>query len=270
MPTHRINAIDTVRGLAMVWMTAFHLCFDLSNAGILAQDFHQNPVWTWQRTAILSLFLLCAGAGQAAAQAQGQSGRQFGWRLAQITAAAALVSLGSWFMFPGSFIYFGVLHGMAVMLVLLRLVAPWVTMNARPGWGCAAVGLLVIATHLIAGGAIAAGVKSVFGIDLDSRSLNWLGLITRLPITEDYVPIVPWWGVMLLGCAGMQRWLAADSGQTRATPPQRQAAPASWLVCVAWVSWPCGALARLGRHSLMYYLLHQPVMLGLLWLAGVR
>lgn len=253
----------------MVWMTVFHFCFDLNNAGLITQDFHHDPFWTWQRTAILSLFLLCAGAGQAVAQGavlgQAQSWRQFGWRLAQIAAAAALVSLGSWFMFPDSFIYFGVLHGMAVMLLLLRLVAPWVQMNARPGWGCAALGLLVIATHLIAGSAIATGANSVFGIDLDSRSLNWLGLITRLPVTEDYAPIFPWWGVMLLGCGGMQRWLAAGQRQSKVAPPQRQTVAAPLAVGGAWLR---GALARLGRHSLVYYLLHQPVMLGLLWLAG--
>ena len=67
MNTRRLDTLDSVRGLAMVWMTVFHFCFDLNNAGVIQQNFLQDPVWTWQRTAILSLFLCCAGAGQAIA-----------------------------------------------------------------------------------------------------------------------------------------------------------------------------------------------------------
>jgi len=247
MHARRLDPLDALRGLAMVWMTVFHFCFDLNNARILQQDFHHNPVWTWQRTCILSLFLVCAGAGQALAHAQGQSWRQFSKRWWQIAAAAGLVSLGSWFMFPHSYIYFGVLHGMAVMLLIVRLLMPW------RRW-CAALGMAIIATHLIAGRALSAWASSVSGIDFDAKSLNWLGLITRLPITEDFVPLFPWLGVMLLGAAAMQQYLAH-------AVPHAGGRPQGWLP---------RKLAQLGRYSLSYYLLHQPVMLGLLWLAGIR
>ncbi len=247
MTSRRFDTLDAIRGLAMVWMTVFHFCFDLNNARIIQQDFHHDPFWTWQRTCILSLFLLCAGAGQAIAHAQGQSWRQFGYRWLQIAAAAGLVSLGSWFMFPNSYIYFGVLHGMAVMLLLLRLMAPL-------GAWCAVAGALVIAIHLIAGPAISSSASALFGLDFDARFLNWLGLITRLPITQDYVPLFPWLGVMLLGFAGMQVLLRSHRlGQSQIGS-----------------SWVHRSLARLGRYSLSYYLLHQPVLLGLLWLAGIR
>jgi len=247
MHARRLDPLDALRGLAMVWMTVFHFCFDLNNARILQQDFHHNPVWTWQRTCILSLFLVCAGAGQALAQRQGQSWRQFSKRWWQIAAAAGLVSLGSWFMFPHSYIYFGVLHGMAVMLLIVRLLMPW-------GRWCAALGLAIIAIHLIAGRALSALASSVSGIDFDAPALHWLGLITRLPITEDYVPLFPWLGVMLLGAAAMQQYLAHEV-------PHAGGRPQGWLP---------RKLAQLGRYSLSYYLLHQPVMLGLLWLAGIR
>lgn len=247
MHARRLDPLDALRGLAMVWMTVFHFCFDLNNARILQQDFHHNPVWTWQRTCILSLFLVCAGAGQALAHAQGQSWCQFGKRWWQIAAAAGLVSLGSWFMFPHSYIYFGVLHGMAVMLLIVRLLMPW-------GQWYAALGMAIIAIHLIAGRAFSAWASSVSGIDFDAPALHWVGLITRLPITEDYVPLFPWLGVMLLGAAAMQKYLAHE---VPPTGERRQ-------------GWLPRKLAQLGRYSLSYYLLHQPVMLGLLWLAGIR
>lgn len=242
----RLELLDATRGVAMVWMTVFHFCFDLNNAGVLQQDFHHNPVWTGQRTCILSLFLACAGASQALAHARGQSWRTFGFRCLQIGAAAALVSLGSWFMFPASYIYFGVLHGMVVMLLLTRLMAPL-------GYWCAAVGAGVLAVHGLAGPALSGGVSELLGVDLNARGLNWIGLVTRLPITEDYVPLFPWLGVMLLGFAGMHFIMHRNSLRPE---PHRPAAMAR-------------GLAHLGRVSLSYYLLHQPVLLGLLWLAGV-
>ena len=123
MTPHRADSIDVLRGMAMLWMTVFHFCFDLSHFGLWPQDFRADPWWTQQRTAIVSLFLLCAGCGQAMALDAGWGWARFARRWGYIVAAAALVTLGSWWMFPQSFIYFGVLHGMAVMLVLVRLLA---------------------------------------------------------------------------------------------------------------------------------------------------
>ena len=56
MKTDRLHAVDALRGAAMVWMTAFHFCFDLSNADLMQANFYRDPVWTWQRTCILGLF----------------------------------------------------------------------------------------------------------------------------------------------------------------------------------------------------------------------
>jgi cell division protein FtsB len=102
-------------------MTAFHFCFDLNHFGFIAQDFHHDPFWTWQRTAIVSLFLFTAGLSQAVAWHGGQGWLRFWKRWAQVAGCALLVSLGSAWMFPKSWIGFGVLHGMAVMLVLVAL-----------------------------------------------------------------------------------------------------------------------------------------------------
>ena len=70
----RFDRLDALRGLAMVWMALFHFCFDLSYLGYWPQDFRADPFWTQQRTAIVSLFLFCAGLGQAVALQQGQGG----------------------------------------------------------------------------------------------------------------------------------------------------------------------------------------------------
>ncbi len=74
----RMERLDALRGLAVVWMALFHLAFDLNHFGLLdtRYNFHRDPLWTTQRTCIVSLFLVCAGLGQALAL-QGQSGARF-------------------------------------------------------------------------------------------------------------------------------------------------------------------------------------------------
>jgi uncharacterized membrane protein len=244
MTSARFAAIDSLRGLAMVWMTVFHFSFDLANAGYTQQNFYTDPVWTWQRTGILCLFLLCAGAGQAIAVAQGQRWARFWRRWGQIAGCALLVSLGSWFMFPKSYIHFGVLHGMAVMLIVARLTAGW----GRWLWFA---GLLAIASKFIAAHAISTGAIAQF---FNEKTLNWLGWVSRLPITEDYVPVFPWLGVMWWGMAAAQWWLAR--GATPGLASLNQVRLLGWL----------------GRHSLPYYMLHQPVLLGglALWSWALR
>jgi uncharacterized membrane protein len=231
----RHERLDALRAVAIVWMAVFHFCFDLNYMRLLTpmQAFTRDPFWTTQRACIVSLFLLCAGLSQAVALHAGQGWPRFWKRWAQVAGCAVLVSAGSAVMFPQSFIYFGVLHGLAVMLVLCRLAAPlraWL-------WPLAAV--CVVLPRF---------VQHPF---FDTRFTNWTGLVTHKPVTEDYVPVLPWLGVMLFGLAAGQ-WLLANRPQvlTGALP--------------AALSFPLKPMAALGRWSLSFYMVHQPVLLGCL------
>ena len=53
-PLTRFDRIDALRGLAMVWMTVFHFCFDLRYFGYLRANFYDDPLWTRQRMEIVS------------------------------------------------------------------------------------------------------------------------------------------------------------------------------------------------------------------------
>ncbi len=239
----RFDHVDALRGLALLWMAAFHFCFDLANFRLTEFDFYRDPFWTWQRTFILSTFLLCAGAGQAIATHRGQSWARFWRRWAQIVGCALLVSLGSWWMFPRSYISFGVLHGMAVMLIVARLSAPF----GRWLWplGLVAVLLPQLVQHPF----------------FDTRLTNWVGLVTHKPITEDFVPVLPWLGVMWWGLAATQwllwhrpRWLGGVSGGNSGDNQGLERRE----------SLPWRALVLLGQWSLSFYMVHQPVFIGAL------
>lgn len=238
----RFDRLDALRGVAIVWMALFHFGFDLNHFGLLVprQSFLSDPFWTNQRTAIVTLFLLCAGLGQATALSAGQPWPRFWRRWAQVAACAVLVSLGSAWMFPRSWISFGVLHGIALMLLAVRWLAPLRAWLWPLGAICLALPRLV--------------QSPVF----DTRWTNWVGLITHKPVTEDYVPVLPWLGVMLWGVA-LGQWLFERHR--------------------GWLAGTVPALARplatLGRWSLSFYMLHQPVLIGALmawtaWRSGLH
>lgn len=244
-PHSRFGTVDALRGIAVIWMTLYHFAYDLNYFGYWQQNFHADPIWTWQRTAIVSLFLFCAGLGQAIAVHQGQSWQRFWRRWAQVAGCAVLVSLASYLVFPQSFIYFGVLHGMAVMLIIARLTAGW----GRWLW---VLGGVAIASKFVAEAVL--GTGALAGL-FNAVPLNVLGWVTRKPVTEDYVPLFPWLGVVWWGMAS-GRWLLHTHPALLAHRLPRLAAAPAWL----------------GRWSLTWYMLHQPVLMGALaawgWMLG--
>ena len=235
-PVHfrRVPAIDAIRGVAIIAMIAYHFCFDLRHVGLTAWDFYRDPFWLLARTLILSSFLLLAGVSLVLADATGLGRARF-WRHVVLIGACALgVSLASYLIFPRSYIWFGVLHAIALSLILMRPVV------AHPRIALV-LGLVVVA----------AGV-TLSSPWFDTRIWGWIGFMTTKPETEDYVPLFPWAGVMLVGIAIGH---ALMKNEFRA------------LVAFArlprFVKW-------LGRHSLAVYMLHQPLLLGALYAIAHR
>jgi uncharacterized membrane protein len=83
---------------------------------------------------------------------------------------------------------------------------------------------------------------------MDVPWLDWLGLGTFDPVTNDYVPIFPWLALVLLGTVFAR--LTLNKGQARSFHATGRLTRA-----IIWA----------GRHSLPIYLLHQFVLLGLLY-----
>lgn len=230
--------LDALRGLALVWMTVFHFCFDLSHLGFWRQDFYRDPFWLWQRVGIVSLFLLCVGISQALVQARPVPAPVLGPRWWRVAGCAVLVSVASYLMFPTSYIYFGVLHCIAVVSVALWWMQRW-----RSPVLLAVAALAVAAPRLygLAGAELPVAVVQA----LNGKAGSVLGLITQLPRTEDYVPLLPWLGMAVLGL-----WAGRQIVRLNLAMPGHAA------------GWPLRMLAALGRHSLLYYMLHQLVLMG--------
>ena len=227
----RYDRLDALRGFAIVWMAAFQFSVVLNHFQFIHQNFYRDPFWTVQRACIVTLFMACVGAGQAIASAEGQPLARFWRRWLQIAGCAVLVTLGSATMFPSSFISFGVLHGIAVILIVVRFTTSWGAWR----WP---LGLAAIVLPKLVGDPF-----------FDTRWTNWVGLVTHLPVTEDYAPVLPWLGVVWWGAAATD-WLLAHHGAIVRGAVPRVLRP----------------LAVLGRWSLSFYMLHQPVLIGILLL----
>jgi uncharacterized membrane protein len=243
--SQRFDRLDLWRGCAMVWMACFHFSFDLNQVRFIPpQNFYGDAFWTTQRLCIVSMFLLGAGAGQAVAIDAGQTWTRFWRRWAQVAGCAVLVSIGSYLMFPRGWISFGVLHGMAAMLLLLRLAGTRLppARLARAPLALAGVALVALLAWRLPH-----WVQDPF---FDTRWTNWVGLVTHLPPTEDYVPVLPWLGTMLAG------YLVASVLLVHARAAFTGPVP-SFLRPVA----------VLGRWSLSFYMIHQLVLIGALELA---
>ena len=234
----RIAAIDAIRGAAIVAMVVYHTAFDLSVRNLIPVDITRDPGWTVFARAIASTFLLLVGVGLVLATRNGLKIRPTLRRLGLIAGGAALVSLATWWVEPDVFIFFGILHEIAVASVLALPFVLW-----APSWVIAPVAAGVIALPFFY-------ASPVF----DMPALWWVGLSSTTPVTVDYVPIFPWFGVVLAGVVVGRIFVAdfRDSPFSRWRPENWAGKAAVWA----------------GRWSLALYLIHQPILYGLLWAAG--
>lgn len=230
----RIDAIDLARGFALVAMAIYHFTWDLEFFGYAEPGLSQQGGWRLFARGIASSFLFLVGISLVLAHGHGVRWRGFGKRLAQIVAAAALITVATWFATPDRFIFFGILHQIALASVLC------LAMVAAPFWLTLAVAAAVIA------------LPQMFRAELFAAPvLWWTGLAPKNPLSNDYVPVFPWTGAVLAGIAAGK--LMRDNGVFERLATFRAG---RWAAPIRFS----------GRHSLAFYLLHQPVLIGGLWL----
>jgi uncharacterized membrane protein len=237
----RWPAVDLARGGALVAMVIYHLVWDLSFYGLIDPDTASRPEWKLFANGIAATFLALAGAGIALAADRPLDWPRVTRRLAIIAGAAGLVTGATLYAMPDAPVWFGILHCIALSSLLA------LPFRRAP----------VLLTLLVAGAVFALG-QWEGSAAFNAPGWLWLGLGTRVPTAVDYVPLVPWFGCVLAGLAAMRLMLTA--GQL--------AGPRAWLE-----RWRPGDrigawLARLGRWTLPIYLLHQPVLMGALFLVA--
>lgn len=232
---NRIAAVDVARGVAIVAMVAYHATLDLGPQfyGIISVDALNDPVLRWVARLIAGSFLFLVGVSLVLAHRNGFRMGRFLRRLAIIIAAAAAVTIATYFFVSYGYVRFGILHAIAAASLIgaLFLRAP----------------LWLIAVAAVAAFAAPALLRGSF---FDHPTWIWLGLSTLagIPPMFDYVPVLPWIGPTLLGILATRIGLQLRLDERLSG------------------RWPTGvfprALVWAGRWSLVIYLTHQLILLA--------
>lgn len=228
--------LDLLRSLALAMMVLYHLLFDLHqfyNGSINPL----SPGWILFARSTLTLFLLLVGSSFALSWERSSvlppctRIQKYLRRGAGLITCGLLISAVTYFLDPSSYIRFGILHMIGVSIILLSLFAPLREWNAVVG-----VMLLMLGPSILA-----MRTSTVLFVPI--------GLQPEHFVTVDYVPLIPWFGAVLLGYAAGY-WIYILK-----------------RIPIIFVS--DGIFLRMialpGRHSLLIYLVHQPVVLAMLW-----
>jgi uncharacterized membrane protein len=249
-PTDRYDEIDVARGTAILMMILFHTIFDLAFFGVYPVNV-STGFWRWFAVATASLFLLIAGISLTISHARAlqrlggtikppvQIVIKYLKRGAGIFCCGLLVTLATWLYLGDGFVMFGILHLIGVSIMLAPLFF-WLRKK----------------NILIGAVWITIGITLAYSAISGPVFLLWLGIHPASFTSVDYTPLFPWFGVVLIGM-GLGEHLYPNGKRVFNIPHFHGVVSAT--------------IALLGRHSLVIYLVHQPVIILLLHIvAGVR
>jgi uncharacterized membrane protein len=175
----RDQALDLMRGIAIIMMILFHFIYDLNffdYTNIPLSDFWLTDYW---RYLIVFLFLNAVGISLVIAYGKSFSLNKFIKRLALLGIAALLVSVGTYFSSPVDWVYFGILHliwtGTLIAIFFIQL--PKIS--------------LFIAALIF-----------VFKVFLNLPDLSFLSVLLSdyLPLSSvDFYPLFPWIAFIFTG-----------------------------------------------------------------------
>lgn len=232
----RVASLDLARGLTVIAMVLFHFTFDLAHfAGVRAESLQDTlPNWYWRAVPMAIgtsfLFILGISAWLRYQQDQERAPIRFVRRGVQLFLIALGITLVTRYGM-GTPIYFGILHCMAAAFLLLPLFLDFRRLALRVGLSTLAIGAVLMQFRF------------------DFSGLLWLGFTPKLDGGWDYYPLLPWFGFVLVGfwCG---KPFEAYSAKLNSLLPKGP-----------WVN----KITFLGQHSLAIYLVHQPVLIGLIW-----
>lgn len=216
-------------------MIIFHFCYDLRYFGYVDWHIPNGPNWWPFRYFIITLFLFTVGVSLALAHYDHFKRINYIRRLGQILVAAGLVTGVSLFLFPKAWIYFGILHFIAAASFISSLVLHR---------GYLALGL---------------GAAILIAYWLGWLNNEWPFTLIKswLPHdTEDYVPLFPWLGVVWIGL-GFGRIVVPKMvvHKIKGKKKIEKTMDLPNNIVTRQIAW-------LGKHGLIIYLIHQPLLFG--------
>ena len=216
-------------------MVGYHLLFDLGEFRAVKSFLGfstdlSGAAWTAAQAFFAGIFVILSGVSSTLSRSNLRRG-------VKLIVVAAAVSVVTWFFEPSAAVLFGILHCLAVSILLYGAFFERKGPVACAAWGAVVIGLSAFLPML----------RTAMAVNFD-----WLlpfGIYGPTFASYDYFPLIPWFGVFLAG---------AVLGKTVYAPgkslfPRR---PKETFINFA------------GRHSLLIYVVHQPVIMAFLYLLG--
>lgn len=227
----RIEVLDVWRSLAILLMAAYHFLYDLYLFDVISYAQLQNP-WAFAlRIAAVGSFMLISGAVARFSRSSIRRG-------AIVFCCGMLVTLVMHFM--GMAVQFGVLHHLGTMMIAYGLISRKI--KAPKGLWFPILCAVIFALTYYLGETVR----------VDTKLLVPLGLRYAGFTSADYYPLLPWSMIFAVGV-----WFGGKLELWRERVPLLQRKMPA-------------ALTFMGRHSLIIYLAHQPVLYGICWLIRGR
>lgn len=234
----RFWEIDVVRGIAIVLMVIFNYSFALSFLNVFTIDGGYLFWYVFPR-AIASMFILISGVSLTLSfnQNKSEAQRKITMRGLKIFGFGALITLVTLVTFPQNFIVFGILSLIGFSMIAGQFFLRFKGFNLI-------VGIILVLTGTVLG-----------GFRFDFPWLLWLGFVPNNFSTLDYFPVLPWFGVSLIGIYLGNRFYRNGKRSFEIRN---------------YYNHLVRFLSFVGRNSLAIYLLHQPVLVAILMLTGFR
>ena len=233
----RFWEVDAARGVAIIMMVVYHFTYDLYSFGGYDVD-AVTGFWARFADATASLFLFLVGVSLAISSARAERTGFVAYLLRGLKILAYGMLLTVIFLVFGmGVVAFGILHLIGVSIILAY---PFLKLKY---------------TNLLLGVAVFAAGLYLRAQDLSGSAwLLPLGVVPEGIVMPDYRPLLPWFGVVLIGLFFGN--LVYGGGKRPAALSERAPVAARPLL-------------PLGRNSLVIYLVHQPVLITLLAVLGV-
>ncbi len=232
----RFWEIDSIRGVALLGMLLSNLLTDLSYFQFLEIDI-SSGFWWWFARIVAGTFIFLVGVSltlsySRSKQTEEQQLLKYVKRGLKIFSWGLAITLITWIFIPKDFVIFGVLH-----LIGAAIIISYPFINKK-------LSNLIYGVFII-----------LFGLWLttftfDFNFLLWLGFIPANFHTVDYFPLLPWFGVVLIGIYFGNRFYENH---------KRKFAVPNWENSLL-----VKGLSFFGKHSLKIYLIHQPIILTIL------
>lgn len=227
----RFWEIDLVRGIAVILMIGYHLFFDIKYF-----ETHQNLYWL--AVPIVSLFIMVSGISLSVSYSRGGVFSKFAKRGVKLLFLGFVITATTFLLLKNGFIVFGVLHFFGISSFLIYPFLKYLKNS---------LAILITGISIILAGVF------ISGFTIGNAYFLWLGFVPENFYSFDYVPLIPWFGVLLIGIF---------LGETFYRNGKRNFKffESKWKIS--------GFIEFIGKNSLIIYFIHQPIILLILFLLG--